>query len=335
MCDCFLIPKCHRVVLLICVAFSLVLPLCAELVSVKGNLTHDFGQVGRGERMKSEVVLRNDGKRTVSLKRVKKSCGGCLPISLSKEKVGLGETVSVFQRHKSGSKSGPDSRKYFVTGHDGATSTTLAIVAKWTVAPFIDCFPEEISFGKKLSDTPYSGKISLHADGLAGKLLVTSAKSSSTLIQFGKPQPHASGKRIDLPFSILPGLPIGAFASTITLRTNCAKEPRIELPVRGTVLGPFTLTQTYITFGIVAKGSAPVKTTEILCRPRGRYKVVAVECDEKIVEATLKMDRRGRSFIEAQIASSLPPGKFKTTIKIKTDSKMQPELTIPLMGLVR
>lgn len=300
-----------------------------------GSLLWDFGKVGRRRMVEAPLGLTNKGGRTVRVTRVQRSCGGCAPLTLDRDRMAPGESIAVIQRYRTGNRVGPETRAYHLLLEDGRTSRTLAIRARWSVEAFVEWRPEVLDFGRIPVGAPLDTKITLRSRGTTEPLVLLSARSSSRRLRLGEVFPDRTGTRLTLPVRIGAEAPIGAFSSTITLRTNCANEPVLHVPVRGVVEGPFSCSSRYLNFGLVARGDSPLRQAAISVSPRGRWSVREIEYDRRLLDCRISLDPYGRYLLSAQLAGAIDSGTCKTTVTLKTDCPAQPAVLIPVLAIVK
>jgi len=305
-----------------------------KLAVTDGALSHDYGEVRRDQKLMHKITLRNEGNATAQLKRIQKSCGGCSPIELPRDRIPPGESVTLTLRFESGTRRGEQTRKLYVLVSDSKTSNTMEIAVKWNVKAFLECIPEKIDLGKKRYAVTQDVRILLDVEGLKPPVAVTAAKCASPHVRVGAPQSVEGGRRIVVPVSILPTAPAGPFQSEIVIETNYPKEPRLVVPVIGTIQGPFLPKERYINYGFVAVGKPAQRKTEITQSPGASFQITGVEYDKSVLSCRLTEEKK-RYYLEASLLPDLKPTTVRTTVTLCTTCPVQEKVRLPVLAVIR
>ena len=301
----------------------------------KGNLKHNFGEVRSGQKLAWQVLLKNVGDEPAELREVKKGCSACSDLRMDRKRVPPGETARLFLRFSAGRKPGEQVRRYFVKTNAAGSSSTLQLALRWSLAPFIEVRPSSVQIGSTPHGTPHETTVSLLTAALKKKVSVRRVKSSSPHVAVGEPEQDAKTGRITLPVKVLPTAPVGKLSAKIVVETDYPIEPRLEIPVRGTVTGPFRCSKRYINFGVVKTGSRAARETRVSVASGKPLEVTKLHYDEKLLVCKLVENEQGAYNLVAALREDLKPGHYRTKVDLETNSEVQPRISLPVMAVVR
>ena len=306
-----------------------------RLAPENGTLSHDFGETRRSENLKWEIRLKNTGASLVKISQVQFSCGGCSPLRLNRETVPPGEFAILTVRFDSGKQRGAQTRQILLRTQDANSSGSLALTAKWNVRAFLEVQPEHLDFGRKLYVLTYDGRISLDVEGLGQAVHITSASCDSTHVRLGQPKSDAGNKRIVLPLSVLPTTPVGKFKAKVVLTTDYPKEPRLVIPITGTVQGPFALKEGVLSFGVAPLGKRVSRALEINTVAGGTERITGVAYDKSFLECSLTPGKQGGYLLNTSLLPTLSAGLHQTTITLQTSCAAQPRIDLPALAVIK
>jgi hypothetical protein len=199
---------------------------------------YDFGFAGQGFEIVHEFVFRNTGEGILRVHNVSTSCG-CLAALSSGENIfpgGIGIIRAAFQ---TGKYEGKQKKSIYIESNDPAEpKAELAI--QGVVKNAIVVTPQGLGF-----DNLPRGKI---VSKMIKVLDLAKEGFQITRIEGKKDYFHVGIDRYQdkitqgfiLAISLTPEIPSGVFNEIITVHTSSRKQPRIDIPVWGKVIGDFT-----------------------------------------------------------------------------------------------
>jgi hypothetical protein len=162
---------------------------------------------------------------------------------------------------------------------------------------------------------------------------VTSATSESpwiALVQEPLQTDERAGVRLFV--KAKPGTPAGPLDTKVVITTDDAAKPRIEIPVRAASSGGMTAVPAKLVFEAVAAGSDV--GTVALKSDKGQ-KVMGVKSSTPSLEPTLAPQPDGSYQVRVKVASSAKPGRIYGKLIVATGDAAQPELVVPVLGVVK
>jgi len=305
------------------------------LTVTHGELRHDFGEVGRGEKLTHRITLRNDGEEPVAFIRTKRGCGRCAPLRLNRRSAPPGETVSITAQFDSESRRGRQTRRYFLYTDESPSSPTLTLEFAWTVRPFMRVSPPQLDFGKKGHASPWRGSVVLDPADLKTTVTLTKLACSSPHVRIGEAWTDPTTGKIAIPLEILDSAPAGPFLAHLVIETDHPRERRLLIPVRGTIVGPFQVTARYMSFGVVAQGEGARREVKIAGPARDEERITGMDYDGQILACGLERARSGLYIVRADLRQGLQPGSYRTTVTLRTSCPAQVTIPIPVLVRVR
>jgi len=307
-----------------------------SLEVTQGTFDADCGVVRPKQVISYEILLWNGGDRDLTLSIDQRGCGRCPALSLTASALAPGRAAKLKVRYEAGRRKGKVVERAFLKTNDPAHPLT-EVITRWEVVPIIEVRPEELEFGRKTWDSTCRRAISLVRDGIEGKVAVVKVESASRYVAAGTPADNAREHRIEIPVDVLPGAPAGEFATTVTITTNYQRCPRIDVPVRGSVLGAVVCKPAYFNFGVVRQGQETTRTVrvEMIGKTGGKGGVREVRCEKGVVACSMAKGTTGGVEILARLPAQRRPGPIDGMVVVLTDCPAQLRIELPVLGMVR
>ena len=128
-----------------------------------------------------------------------------------------------------------------------------------------------------------------------------------------------------------------ALHKSVIVMTNDPRQPQLTLSITGTVVPEFALSERAIYFGNVPRGREVVKELLITIPPEKQVKVVSAESTDQNVTVRLEpvQGANGKQvkLVAVQKADTKDGYHFGVVV-VKTTSSLNPELKIPVRGIV-
>jgi hypothetical protein len=131
---------------------------------------------------------------------------------------------------------------------------------------------------------------------------------------------------------VKPGAPAGPFATTVVVETDDPARPRIEVPVRGRGAGGPSVTPERLVFEAASPG-AVVGTVTV--RGDKGLQVTGVKSTSPALEATPQPQPDGSIAVRVAVAKNAKPGRVTAKLLIGTSDAALPELSVPVLGVVK
>ena len=128
---------------------------------------------------------------------------------------------------------------------------------------------------------------------------------------------------------VLPDAPPGPFSARVTVRTNDESTPKIEIPVRGRGAGGLRAQPERVLFESAAAG------TEV-----GSFQVsggtdLEVRSSVPTLQAEIEPSPGGKVRVKLRLSENARSGRLLAKVTVSTRDGSQPELTVPVVGIVR
>ncbi|MCR4411269.1 MAG: DUF1573 domain-containing protein [Thermoguttaceae bacterium] len=208
--------------------------------------SYDFGLMDNSTPGRHDFVIRNEGDAILTLQKGDTTCK-CTLAALDKTEVRPGESAVVTVEWHGRDFTGPYRQTAAVLTND-PTRHRVAFTVTGRITTTVKAVPSEVALsgltavtgreatvqlycfksepfkivGHECSDRATAGAFEVRVDPMpADQLASETGAKSGCLVHL----------------TVKPGLPLGAFQQTITLKTNLASTPTVAIPVKGTVVG--------------------------------------------------------------------------------------------------
>ena len=289
----------------------------------------DIGEVEPGQPQKFEWTLRNDGDAVLSIEALEPTCY-CTTGKADSWSIAPGTSTKVHVTVDPSDWVGDILKGVDIQTND-AQNKTVSLDVKMKVRPGIAVVPPELDFGT----VPAQGASVRTIDIKAGKERPFKVTSLATDVPFVtvEQDPLQTDDRIGVKLSVkvAAGVPAGPFATKIIVQTDDASRPRIEIPVRGAGPGGLAVSPAKLVFEAMAPGAV---LGTIAVTGDKALKLSGVKSNSPALEATIQGEG-GAYSVKVSLAKTAKPGRVLAKLTIATSDATQPELTIPITGVVK
>jgi hypothetical protein len=307
----------------------------------------EYGEVPKGDKLDWSFVIKNTGDGDLQILAAKPGCG-CTVADFDKV-IKPGQTGKVTAHVDTTAFAGPISKTVSIETSDPMTpEATLTIHA--TVKPFVEAFPAGfVRFNMLLGDAE-TQSITLYSDeeepfeithidvpGDYVKVVPHKIEDPNSRVQAGRA--NQNQYRLDITVGG-PDAKIGPLADKIHIATNSKHQPDYFVSVTGVVRPTFRVEPTTVNFGEVAP-TDPAATRGVILRSNSlktpeMFNVTKAETSIPGVTANVKpTDHKGEYEVTLQVAKDAKPGDLDGTVKIYTNDKINPVVTLPVKGVVK
>lgn len=288
------------------------------------------GEVEPGALQKFEWTLRNDGDAMLSIEAIEPTCY-CTTGKADSWAIAPGKSTQVHVTVDPSDWVGEILKGVEIETNDPDNKHVMLDV-KMKVRPGIAVVPPELDFGA----VPATGAPPRTVDIKAAKerpFKVTALTSDVAFVTVQQ-EPLQTDDRVGVKLVVKAGagVPAGPFAGKIVLETDDTARPRIEIPVRGMGPGGLAADPARIQFESAAAGAelGVIKLTGA----KG-VKVTGAKASSPALEITVQAQPDGSSVVRVKLAAATKPGRVTAKITIATTDAAQPEITVPVLGLVK
>ena len=288
------------------------------------------GEVEPGQLQKFEWTLRNDGDAMLGIESLEPTCY-CTTGKADTWSIAPGQSTKVRVTVDPSDWVGEILKGVEIETNDPDNKHVMLDI-KMKVRPGIAVVPPEMDFGA----VPTNGAPPRTVDIKAAKerpFKVTSLTSDLAFVTVQQ-EPLQTDDRVGvkLVVKVGAGAPAGPFAGMIVVETDDGARPRIEVPVRGQGPGGLAADPARILFESAAAGSE----LGVLKLVGGKgVKVTGAKASSPALEALVQAQPDGSFQVRVKLAAGAKPGRVTAKIAIATTDPAQPEITVPVMGLVK
>ncbi len=292
----------------------------------------DFGEIWYGEVAQGELTLKNTGRSTLEITRVKTSCG-CTAAKLKKDTLAPGEAVPLKLTYNK-KRAGNVSQTVRIFSNDPAQPTKV-IRVKGRVKPVFDGLGS-IFFGKLTAGDRQAKTLDLK-NALQEKVFLKVKDTRPSIPYYDiRLEEIEPGMHYRLTVATKPPLRSGALNTTINLETGLERIPKLMVPVRARVVSRVSVSPR--TLWVSPKTSPSrerrVQVTYLAEHP---IEITEVRPNHEGVKARLipaKEPRRPTRFLTRVILVTTPPAdeipEEGTTLEILTSDPEFAKLEVPI-----
>ena len=300
----------------------------------------DVGKVAKGEKVKVDFTIRNDGPVELVLTDVHPTCG-CTVASFD-ARIAPGGTGKIHAEIDTVDFAGPIAKTITVLSND-PLQPRVTLTIKAQVEPQVNASPGYARFVFVQSQAAVTVKQWLWT-GNFPDLKILSVKSPYKFIDASFRPATAEERRPEVPTpnqwivetTIRPDAEVGALRDFLVVETNHPKQKELRLAITGFVRPLLSVTPTVADFGTLELTAASQDLSLVLVNfGDAAIEIKGVKASVPGIEATIKPIEEGRRWeIKLTLTGKMPKGRTNATITIETTSTLQPTLQVPLRGTV-
>ena len=295
--------------------------------------THDFGQLRSNKSVTHEFRVRNTGDADLLIEKIRSTCGGCITATAVDTTIAPGEaTVVKATMHGKGLR-GRVTKRFHVHSNDpGQRAVRFAF--KGNVQSLYKLTPGPTFLLRKVrTGRPAQWEFTLSFPSVpACALTQLEAPAGFTLSA-------ALNTRVASHQLLLAadgtGLTSGLLRSKVTIRTDSAETPQVEIPLVGQVMGAVSALPSRVILAVPAAGSAGepfLDRKHVFLRKDapGALQVIDVTSPNPGITADVVNSRPGPIVrLAVTLTAPLPPGAGGELV-VRTDDPETPEVSIPI-----
>lgn len=293
----------------------------------------DFGTVTQGSKVSHDFTIRNLGTADLVVQRLVPACG-CTAASSSPDPIKPGAESKIKVDFDTSGLAGEKLKTVRVFTND-FDNLNVVLSLKGSIEPDITVEPQSVFFEEVIRGTPADKNTRVievrTRKGSNAKILGVSSFSRYLVV---KDLPGTEeAKRFSV--AINPEVPLGELRDRVVIAVAGGKESTINVPVYAAVGQPLVLKPPQVSFGLI-EGTEPISRA-VHFENRGPIpvRVTGVHSESALVEPTLKEIESGKNYVlQIRIDPKKISSDLRTTIRVKTDSELQPELALDVFGVL-
>lgn len=293
----------------------------------------DFGTAIQGTSVTHEFQVKNEGSADLVIQRVVASCG-CTAAVPPNGAIAPGAQGTISVSFDTSGFEGKVEKVIRVFSNDTNNPTPI-LYLKGVIDSQVTLNPSRIRFdeiSQGASVEPREVKVDIKEGAPLSIQSIDGFSNNLEIKVTDKKAKHASFV-VGLSKNISNG-PIRERV-VVTVKDSGGKEHSFNLPVVGSVVGPVEVQPKVLSLGIIEGTEPIVRNVKISSRGKEPLAISAVSSDSTALAVEVKAGKKEGTYV---LAVSVDPKKvssdIKTAIRIKTDSKVQPEVVLDVYGIV-
>ena len=295
---------------------------------IVGEAHRNAGEIEPGQVLTYDFLLRNAGDATLAIRDLQPTCY-CTSAKTTLWDVPAGATSKIQVRIDPSDFVGAINKGVEIVTNDPQTPTLLVDV-DIVVRPGIAVVPPELDFGRvgaKGSESPQQFQVKVPRER---DLEITEVTADVPFLK-AEQEPLELEERYGATVfvDVLPGAPAGAFRANVVVHTTDPARPTIEVPVHGRGPGGLQAAPERVVFATASSG-AEIGAFEV-----SGGEVHEVKSSDPRVLTMLESLGEGRHRVVLHLADNAKQGRVMARISVASVSGAEPELVVPVMGMVR
>ncbi len=298
--------------------------------------SYDAGTVTRGDTIKHDFVIKNDGKGMLEITRVQPTCG-CTVTKFDRT-VAPGQTGKITASVHTSAFSGEIHKTIMVATNDPKMAN-FQLSIKANIKSILNVTPQENqNFGLVFKGQSLERTFDIKSsDGKPFEITAVEAQDNNLKYQLTQAKDHESAVfKVILPSNH----PVGPINGRFTLMTTHPKVRSLNLNVFGTIRDPLTVYPQEIVFTGLNKNYVNEhpddislnKTVTLAFEQGPELKIEKVTSTLKNLEATVQtITPNQRYSVRLHLKPPVKLGDFSGEVKIKTSKRT---VTIPVRGKI-
>jgi len=302
--------------------------VAAPRAVIQGQAGIDAGDVEPSQILEYDFILRNEGDETLAISDLKPTCY-CISGKTDLWDVPPGGSATIHVRIDPSDFVGKVNKGLEIETNDPENPVTL-IHVDFVILPGIAVVPPELDFGQV---GPEGTKKSLKVDVKAPRerdLEILDVSSDADFVSVTHEDLQLEERNgASIYVKVLPGAPPGPFSAKVLVRTNDESQPTIEIPLHGRGAGGLRAQPERVMFESAPAGS-DVGSFEV-----SGGKDLLVRSSAPALMAEIDGSAEGTVRVKLRLAENAHSGRLLAKVIVSTRDGSQPELTVPVVGIVR
>ena len=309
----------------------------------------DYGTIPKGEKLDWQFLVKNTGDADLQIIAAKPGCG-CTVADFDKV-IKPGETGKVTAHVDTTAFAGPIAKTVTLETNDPNTPTsTLTIHA--IVKPYVEAYPAGFVRFNMLQGDADSQSVTLYSEEEEPFQITKIEVPGADYIK-------AVPEKITNPANLAPGVgrpgqnqyainitvggpdaKIGPLADKVHVFTNSKHQPDYYISVTGVVRPTYRVEPLMINFGEVAPADSAASRSVVVhsndTKSPDRFQVSKAESSiPGITTEVTPGSAKGEYEVKLQVAKNAKPGDVDGEVKIYTNDKVNPIVTVPVKGTIK
>jgi hypothetical protein len=307
----------------------------------------DFGTVAKGDKIDWSFAVKNTGDADLQILAAKPACG-CTVADFDKV-IKPGQMGKVTAHVDTTNFNGPINKSVTIETNDLNTPSSV-LTLQAVVKPYVDALPAgfirynliqgdaDVQTFTLVSDEEESFEITgVDVPGDYVKVNYMKVDKTEDLLKAGRAGQNQYRFAVTLGG---PTAPIGPLAERIRIHTNSKHQPEYLVSVSGLVRPSIRVEPQAVNFGEVAPSDASAVRTVVLhsndLKTPATFNVTKAESSTSAITAeVMPSTTPGDYQVSLKVAKNAKPGEVSGTVKIYTNDKVNPIVTLPVSATVK
>lgn len=282
--------------------------------------SHDFRVVGRGAKCEHHFVFRNLYEEDVHVAAVRSSCG-CTTPTVTEPTVRTHQQSAIVAAFNTTSFTGQKSATITVV-FDKPYYAEVQLTVSGYIRTDVVFDPPEVAFGELPEGSSREIPITVTRIGRPD-WQIKDVRSECSSLAVRLQQPKRTGDSVQYPMvvALKPTMPVGALRERLTIVTNDADLPTVELAVSGRIRPSLSVSPEAVSLGIlgpggmtekrlIVRGDEPFRIKDVVCAdPRFTFEFAKDAEPKKLHFVTLRYqagDEPEKVTQQVRVVSDLP-----------------------------
>jgi hypothetical protein len=308
----------------------------------------DYGTVPKGDKLDWAFVVKNTGSTDLQIIAAKPGCG-CTVADFDKV-IKPGETGKVTAHVDTTNFAGPIAKGVTIETND-PSNPTAQLTIHAIVKPYVEAYPAGFVRYNLLQGDAETQSITLYSEeeqpfeivrvDTPGDWVKVVPKKISDPAQLAPGVGKAGQNQYRLDITVGgPDAKIGPLADRIHVVTNSLHQPEYFVSISGVIRPTFRVEPSGVNFGEVAPTDTAATRSVILrsnnLRTPEVFSVTKVESNTPLVVTSMKPTaNKGEYEVTLQVSPSAKAGDIDGQVKIYTNDKINPIVTVPVRGTIK
>lgn len=307
----------------------------------------DYGTVPKGEKLSWAFTVKNTGNADLQIISAKPGCG-CTVTEFDKV-IKPGETGKVMAHVDTTNFTGPIAKSVTLETNDPSTPTAQLTINA-TVKPYVEAYPAGFVRFTMLQGDAESQTVTLYSEEEEPfEILKVETPGSWVKVDYRKIDdkaqlaPNGRPGQNQYKFAVTVGGPdakIGPLADKIHIVTSSKHQPDYFISISGVIRPTFRVEPTGVNFGEVSPSDTAATRSVILrsnnLKTPEAFSVTKAESSVPTVTTSVKPTaNKGEYEVTLQVTKDAKAGEINGQVKIYTNDKINPVVTIPVKGMVK
>jgi hypothetical protein len=297
---------------------------------------YDLGTLDEGAKVDRTVSFRNAGEQELTITRVRPTCT-CLTIGQVTRSVPPGGTGSISFTYNASGLRGAQAQALYIESNDPVSPLVQVQIGAVVRPSTLLVSTRRIDFGTVDFDQGATRELYVKDPG-DGSLDIREVTSDSRLLEValaGTAHPEVKERTFPVRVSVKPAAPAGPFVGSITIVSNHPKEPRLTIPVTARIKGDIEVRPKTLFLGFVQRTKPATGSVTLVPSSMRGFSITAVRMSSDLFTAKPSPADSGKGYkVTVGLTETAPSGLLKAEMVIRTDSAVQPTITVPVSAYI-